>query len=62
MEANAIPFASIYQRFSTAKARDPKRKLWQFYDYHFSAAGHVLAAEELVDLILARIHAMENST
>lgn len=55
MESNSIPFASTYQRFSEAKARNPKRKLWQFYDYHFSPAGHELAAAELLQLVLGRI-------
>ena len=55
MEAHAIPFASIYDHFTEAKAKNPQRKLWHFFDYHFSASGHELLAEELYRLIRRRI-------
>ena len=33
------------------KVKNPERKLWNFYDYHFSPAGHQVVAHEVVDFL-----------
>lgn len=42
---------NIHGAVLEAKRREPRRKLWNFYDYHFSPAGHELVARELYALL-----------
>jgi lysophospholipase L1-like esterase len=42
-----ISFHNPYDALLRAKAENPKRKLWNYVDYHFSPAGHRLIADEL---------------
>jgi lysophospholipase L1-like esterase len=51
LEENRIPFRDSYDGLLRAKREAPKRKLWGFYDYHFSPAGHRVIAEELSALL-----------
>jgi hypothetical protein len=44
---SGIRVGNSYDGLLRAKRRDPKTKLWNFYDYHFSPAGHVVIAEEM---------------
>jgi hypothetical protein len=62
MASQSIPLATIYDRFVTAKAANPSRKLWHFYDYHFSRSGHELVAQELFDLVRSRIEVSSTAT
>jgi hypothetical protein len=47
LSANRIRYRDTYDAFLRAKTESPKRKLWGFYDYHFTPAGHRVAADEL---------------
>jgi hypothetical protein len=42
-----MAFRNPYDALIRAKAENPKRKLWNYVDYHFSPAGHRLIAGEL---------------
>ena len=44
-------FEARFSAFLAAKREAPKRKLWNFYDYHFSPRGHEVLAGELVSLL-----------
>src|SRR5262249_10264571 len=42
-----IAFHNPYPALLRAKTENPKRKLWNYVDYHSSPAGHRLLADEL---------------
>jgi GDSL-like lipase/acylhydrolase family protein len=42
-----IRYRNPYDALMRAKTVEPRTKLWNFYDYHFSPAGHRLVAAEL---------------
>jgi lysophospholipase L1-like esterase len=52
LERNGIPYRDTYAAFAAAKAAEPSRKLWNFYDYHFSARGHELLGSEVAELVV----------
>jgi hypothetical protein len=47
LSAKRILYRDTYDAFLRAKTENPKRKLWGFYDYHFTPAGHLVVADEL---------------
>jgi len=47
----AIPFRNPYGVLLEAKHAMPSRKLWNYYDYHFSPAGHQIMGHELAELV-----------
>lgn len=51
LSERGIPYDDPYIRLLREKRDDPRRKLWNYYDYHFSPAGHTIIAEELTDFI-----------
>jgi len=51
LEENRFVFRDSYDGLLRAKVEAPKRKLWGFYDYHFSPAGHLVTADELSALL-----------
>lgn len=51
LEENGIPFRNPYAELLAAKTAVPSRKLWHFYDYHFSPAGHQVMGRELAELL-----------
>ena len=51
LSANRIRYRDSYDALLRAKAENPKRKLWGFYDYHYSQAGHRVIADELSVLL-----------
>jgi lysophospholipase L1-like esterase len=61
LRENEIEFASTYDRFMDAKKRNPRQKLWHYYDYHYNREGHVLVAEELYQLVQRMIEARERA-
>jgi len=44
---NAVPYQDTRDAFNEAKRQAPNRKLWNFYDYHFSPRGHEVLGAEL---------------
>ena len=42
-----MAFENPYAAILRAKAENPKRKLWNYVDYHFSPAGHRVMADEM---------------
>jgi hypothetical protein len=40
-------FHNTYAAVDESERREPKKKLFNFYDYHFSPAGHQLNGREL---------------
>ena len=50
-----ILFDDPYETLATAKTRTPAEKLWNFYDYHFSPAGHAVMATELLRFLRQRL-------
>ena len=44
---SGIQFTNAYEHFLQAKIANPKVKLFGYYDYHFTPAGHRLVAEQL---------------
>ncbi len=53
LERRGIPYRDTHAAFSAAKRETPSRKLWNFFDYHFSPAGHAIAGAELAALLQA---------
>ena len=51
LEENHVLFRDSYDGLLRAKLEAPKRKLWGFYDYHFSPAGHRVITDELSALL-----------
>jgi lysophospholipase L1-like esterase len=51
LSENRIRYRDSYDALLRAKAESPKRKLWGFYDYHFTQAGHRVIADELSVLL-----------
>lgn len=48
---NGMTFRNPHEALLRAKAEQPKRKLWNFVDYHYSPAGHQVNANELEVLL-----------
>ena len=46
-----MTFHNPLEALLRAKAENPKRKLWNFVDYHYSPAGHRVNAEEMLVLL-----------
>ena len=55
LDDHRIVFDDPYATLAAAKAQRPAEKLWNFYDYHFSPAGHVLTAMDLVQFLRQRL-------
>ena len=51
LEQNQIHYRNTRDAMLAAKKQSPSRKLWNFYDYHFSPAGHEVVGQELYELI-----------
>jgi hypothetical protein len=51
LKDKGIAFRNPYDAFLKAKAENPKRQLWLFWDYHYSPAGHQVAADDLYELV-----------
>lgn len=51
LKDHQIAFRNSLKSFWNEKQIHPKQKLFNFYDYHFSPAGHKLLAQELVELL-----------
>ena len=51
LQQNGMTFQNPLEALRRAKAENPKRKLWNFVDYHFSPAGHQVIAGELYTLL-----------
>ena len=51
LSTNRIRYRDSYDALLSAKAENPRRKLWLFYDYHYSPAGHRVIADELSALL-----------
>lgn len=50
---NRIAYVNPYETMLSAKASHPMQKLWCFYDYHFSPAGHQLVANQMLAFLLS---------
>jgi lysophospholipase L1-like esterase len=48
---HGVAYRDTHAAFMAAKREAPSRKLWNFYDYHFSPAGHAVAGAELAALL-----------
>ena len=55
LEENNIWYHDSFDAFFVAKEEDPQTKLWNYYDYHFSPAGHIIMADETVKFLKERI-------
>ncbi|MEE2678701.1 MAG: SGNH/GDSL hydrolase family protein [Myxococcota bacterium] len=51
LEENGVRYRNSQDAMAAAKREVPSRKLWNFYDYHFSRAGHQVMGDELYELI-----------
>jgi len=51
MKEKGITFSNPYERFVKAKGEHPKQQMWLFWDYHYSTAGHLVAADDLYELV-----------
>jgi hypothetical protein len=51
LKRNNIAFRNPYWEMAKAEEQQPKRKLWNFYDYHYSPPGHLLMADALTELV-----------
>ena len=51
LQENRVPFRDSYDGLLAAKREAPKRKLWGFYDDHYSPAAHRVISEELTALL-----------
>jgi len=51
LERQSVPYRDTHAAFLAAKRETPSRKLWNYYDYHFSPAGHEIAGAELAALL-----------
>jgi hypothetical protein len=51
LKTHGIRHRDTYSAFLAAKREAPTRKLWNFYDYHFSPNGHRVLASELADFL-----------
>ena len=51
LHQNGMTFQNPLEALRRAKAEKPKRKLWNFVDYHYSPAGHLVNAEEMHTLL-----------
>lgn len=50
LRREGIPYRNPYEAFAKSEREHPKRKLWNFFDYHYSPAGHEIMADALTDL------------
>lgn len=48
LKKQGIRYSDPYGAMLEEKVKNPERKLWNFYDYHFSPAGHRVVAREVV--------------
>ncbi len=55
LKQNHIEFSNSYYALKKSKESDPKCKLWYFYDYHFSPAGHQVVAQEMLTFLKSLI-------
>jgi lysophospholipase L1-like esterase len=46
-----LPFHNTFERFRREKRERPARKLWNYYDYHFSPAGNQVIADEMLGFV-----------
>jgi hypothetical protein len=46
-----ISYRDPYDALLAAKRAAPQEKLWNFYDYHFTPAGHRVVADEVVKFL-----------
>ncbi|MDO8504540.1 MAG: SGNH/GDSL hydrolase family protein, partial [Candidatus Liptonbacteria bacterium] len=46
-EKENIPYDDPYNALAEQKNAEPRVKLWNYYDYHYSPAGHKVIAQEL---------------
>lgn len=51
LERSGIAYVDLYDALRAAKTRQPRVKLWNFYDYHFSPAGHRVVADAVVEFL-----------
>jgi hypothetical protein len=51
LNEKGIVFRNPYKAFLKAKEENSKRRLWNFWDYHYSPAGHLVAADDLFELV-----------
>jgi lysophospholipase L1-like esterase len=51
LHEHGMTFHNPLEALLRAKAENPKRKLWNFFDYHYSPAGHQVNADEMLVLI-----------
>ena len=62
LERHRIPHRDTHAAFLAAKREVPTRKLWNFFDYHFSPAGHEVTGGELAKLVLEMHGKVETSS
>jgi hypothetical protein len=51
LDAEGIRYHDPFDALLAAKQAAPREKLWNFYDYHFTPAGHRLVAGEVMKLL-----------
>lgn len=51
LKEKGIAFRNSYDALVRAKAQNPTRQLWLFWDYHYSPAGHEVVADDLFELV-----------
>jgi len=51
LRENTITFRNSYGALLEAKHTMPSRKLWNYYDYHFSPSGHQVMGHELAEIV-----------
>lgn len=51
LRASDIEFDNPYTAFVESEQRAPQHKLWNYFDYHYSPAGHRIMADSLLRVI-----------
>lgn len=55
LKDNEIWFKDSYDALVSEKIKEPRKKLWYYYDYHFSPAGHSVIADKLTEFLSEKI-------
>ncbi|KKU91483.1 MAG: Lipolytic enzyme, G-D-S-L family [Candidatus Jorgensenbacteria bacterium GW2011_GWA1_48_11] len=55
LKSRGIWFGDSYESFLAEKTKDPRKKLFYYYDYHFSPAGHRVMARAVMDFLAEKI-------